>query len=164
MKSTLYVERKLKAAALSLALVALVLLASCSQHRDMGFTPPAAPRYIVPPARTSGSTQTVNGSLWVDGSRTGQVTDFRARNVNDLVTIKVVESTTASNKAVVSTERDDSGTRGLSSLLGLENRLLPRSVLDNSKAVSAKTKEEFASTGSNASSPTRSAPSSRCVR
>ena len=89
-----------------------------------------------------------DGSLWVDGSRVGQVYDYRARDVNDLVTIKVVESTSASNTADITTERDDTASRGLTSLLGLQDRLLPRSV-DNSSAINASSDDEYESTGTN---------------
>jgi flagellar L-ring protein precursor FlgH len=124
-------------------------LAACASKREISFTQPQTPRYIVPPQHSTASAQTADGSLWVRGSRVGTVSDFRACDVNDLVTIKIVESTSATNTARVSTERDDSGKRGLSSLLGLENRLLPRSVIDNSSAINASTTEEFESDGTN---------------
>ena len=142
-----------KLVAIALALLAVGVLAGCSQHKEMGFTPKATPLYITPPSHSSGSAQTTDGSLWVDGSSIGQVNDFRARQVNDLVTIKVVESTTATNSAEVNTERDDTSKRGLTSLLGLQNRLLPASV-DDATAVSADTDEQFESTGSNTRSET----------
>jgi flagellar L-ring protein precursor FlgH len=138
---------------LALALLGIALLSGCSQHKDLDFSN-NSPRYIVPPQRLSGPTASENGSLWVDGSHVGQVNDFRARDINDLVTIKIVESTTATNTAKVSTERDDSGKRGLTSLLGLQDRLLPRSVTDNSAAIDASTKEAFDSTGTNTRSET----------
>jgi flagellar L-ring protein precursor FlgH len=139
--------------ALALGLLAAALLAGCSQHRDLDFSS-NSPRYIVPPQRISGSTASENGSLWTDGSRVGQVYDFRARDINDLVTIRIVESTIATNTAKVSTERDDSGKRGLTSLLGLQDRLLPHSVTDSASAIDASTKEQFDSTGSNTRSET----------
>ena len=140
-------------AAGAIALLVIVALAGCSQHKEMGFAPKATPIYITPPSHSSASAQTANGSLWVDGSNVGQVNDFRARQVNDLVTIQVVESTTATNSANVNTEREDTGKRGLTSLLGLQNRLLPTSVSDDS-AIDASTKDEYASTGSNTRSET----------
>jgi len=138
---------------MALLVITVALLSGCSQHKDIEFSKNNSPRYIVPPKQLSGSTQTQNGSLWVDSSRVGQVNDFRAREINDLVTIRVVESTSATNTANVNTERDDSAKRGLNSLLGLQNRLLPKLVSDDS-AINASTKEEFASTGSNTRSET----------
>ncbi len=139
--------------AIAVLTIAVALLSGCSQHKDIEFSNKNSPRYIVPPKNVSGPTQTQNGSLWVDSSHVGQVNDFRAREINDLVTIRIVESTSATNTANVSTERDDTAKRGLTSLLGLQNRLLPKAVSDAS-AVDASTKEEFASTGSNTRSET----------
>ena len=129
------------------ALVLPLLATACSQHREVSFTEPP-PRYVVPPQRAAAPPQTGNGSLWVDGSRVGQAYDFRARDVNDLVTIKVVESTSATNTADITTERDDTASRGLTSLLGLQDRLLPRSV-SAASAVDASTDDEYESTGTN---------------
>ncbi len=129
------------------AFALVTAMAGCSSHRDITLTPVKAPRYVVPPQRVTAAAQTRNGSLWVDGSRIGQVSDFRARDINDLVTIRIVESTTAANSADLSTERDDTGKRGLTKLLGLEQRL-PSSMIPTS-LINAETDEEFESTGSN---------------
>lgn len=128
-------------------LVLLIIFAGCSQRRDITLTPTSTPRYIVAPVQKTPPQQTANGSLWVDGSRAGQVRDFRALDVNDIVTIRITESTTATNSANISTERDDTGKRGLSTLLGLEQRL-PKSLMP-STLLDAKTEEEFESAGSN---------------
>lgn len=141
---------KIQALLIIITFFAIVyLITGCAQKRDMAFSKPDTPRYINPPRHATASAQTADGSLWTGGSRVGTVTDFRACNINDLVTIKIVESTSATNTAKVSTERDDSGKRGLTSLLGLESRLLPRSVTDHSSAINANNDEEFESTGSN---------------
>ena len=46
-----------------------------------------------------------DGSLWQDRP---VVTDLRARRLNDLVTIRIIENTTAGSKAVVNTSRNGS--------------------------------------------------------
>ena len=125
----------------------LPLFAGCSQSYIKEIDVPTTPKYITPPARSTQATQTNDGSLYTPGSRFVQVNDFRAYDINDLVTINVVENTTASNSANVDTEREDTGKRGITSLLGLQDRLLPRSV-NPASAIDASTEEEFASTGS----------------
>lgn len=146
----------MKNSVMNLTKICVVLVAICmlpifngcspSYHKELEV--PKTPRYITPPQRSASSLQTSDGSLFVDNSRVAQIADFRAYDINDLVTVRVVESTTATNTADVSTTREDTGKRGLTELLGLQNRLLPRSV-DPTSAVNASTDDEFESEGSN---------------
>jgi flagellar L-ring protein precursor FlgH len=53
----------------------------------------------------------------------GLALDPRARNVNDLVTIQVVESIVATGSADSSLNKDSSGSAGVSKLFGLESKL-----------------------------------------
>lgn len=136
-----------------LALVAAAAMSGCTQSYVKDIQVPTTPRYITPPNRTAGALQTTDGSLYVPGTRVAQVNDFRAYDINDLVTIRVVESTTATNGANVSTEKQDTATRSLTALLGLQDRLLPRSV-DPTRALDANTDESFDSEGTNRRSET----------
>jgi flagellar L-ring protein precursor FlgH len=71
----------------------------------------------------------------------GLTLDRRARNVNDLITIRVVENITGSGTADASTNKSGSGTVGFPKILGVENHL-PTSV-DPANMVSGATKTDF---------------------
>lgn len=64
-----------------------------------------------------------DGSLW---SETGGLSEMfinaKARRVGDIITIKIVESSKASNKATTSTDRTSNMDVGLTSLFNLESR------------------------------------------
>jgi flagellar L-ring protein precursor FlgH len=75
---------------------------------------------------------TVNndGSLWQAGSSlNGMFIDTKARNIGDIVTVKIDESAKASNKAKTDTSRSSSLEAGIQKLFGLEdwwqNEVLP---------------------------------------
>ncbi|UCD80764.1 MAG: flagellar basal body L-ring protein FlgH [Desulfobacterales bacterium] len=83
-------------------------------------TPYAAPR---PPADN-------DGSLWQAGSSlNGMFIDTKARNIGDIVTVKIDESAKASNKAKTETERSSGLEAGIQKLFGVEdwwqNEVLP---------------------------------------
>ncbi len=66
-----------------------------------------------------------NGSLWQDGGAFSGLYDLpKARRVGDIVTIKIVESSTATNQANTLTERDSSLTARIDAFLGLEKKYL----------------------------------------
>jgi len=58
------------------------------------------------------------GSIWKDNE--GLFSDRRAKMLNDIITIKIVESSSAKKKATTSTGRDSSASGGITSLFGLE--------------------------------------------
>lgn len=149
MKSTFTITNK---ALLAAAVLAGLVLSGCasSAHTEQ-VRIPETPRYINSPSRTTQPVQTSDGSLYVPGNRHAQINDFRAYDINDLVQIRVVESTTASNNAGLTTERSNTTNRSLSSLLGLQDRLLPRSV-DPTSVLDTNTDDEFESTGRNSRS------------
>ena len=73
---------------------------------------------------------TGDGSLWQAGSSlNGMFIDTKARNVGDIVTVKIDESAKASNKAKTDTNRTSSLEAGIQKLFGLEdwwqNEILP---------------------------------------
>lgn len=131
-----------------MAALMVAMFAACGPNYQQRLEVPDTPKYINAPAHTARAHQSNNGSLFVDGSRVAQINDFRAYNVNDLVTIQITESTVATNTANLSTDKSDSSQRGLTSLLGLQDKLLPRSV-NPASAIDASTAEDFESTGSN---------------
>jgi len=66
----------------------------------------------------------VEGSLWQENGTMGELfVNPKARRVGDIVTIKIVESSKASNNATTSTGRDSSMSLGIDKFLGLENNI-----------------------------------------
>jgi len=64
----------------------------------------------------------VEGSLWQEnGTMSELFVNPKARRVGDIVTIKIVESSKASNNASTNTGRDSSISLGLDKFIGLEN-------------------------------------------
>ena len=60
-----------------------------------------------------------NGSLWKENE--GLFTDRRAKRVNDIITVKIVESSKATRKASTSTGRSTEMEGGVDALFGYEN-------------------------------------------
>ena len=70
---------------------------------------------------------TADGSLWQENGTMGELfVNPKARRVGDIVTIKIVESSKASNNASTNTGRDSSVSIGIDKFLGLENNVIPR--------------------------------------
>ena len=62
------------------------------------------------------------GSLWIDsGSLSDSISDHRARSVGDLVTIEVMELTSAQSSASVNTQRKFDASSGITALAGKIN-------------------------------------------
>ncbi len=87
------------------------------------------------------------GSIWKGVSTTNTFFgDQRARSVGDIVTVKIVEVSQASEKATTDTNRASDINAGITNLLGLETNKIPSSIsLD--KMVSAATKNNFKGDG-----------------
>jgi len=67
-----------------------------------------------------GSTEIVSESLWNDKYNQGFLfVDHKARRVGDVITVLIVETSSASKSASTKTSRDSSAEGGISSLLGL---------------------------------------------
>jgi flagellar L-ring protein precursor FlgH len=63
-------------------------------------------------------------SLWRDNSQFSKMySDPRARNINDIVTIQISETSTASNKAGLTTTKKTEVSMGIDNFLGLEKQL-----------------------------------------
>lgn len=64
-----------------------------------------------------------SGSLWSDQSDFGHLfTNPKARNIGDIVTIRIVESSSATNKASTQTGRSSSVSASVDGFFGLENK------------------------------------------
>jgi flagellar L-ring protein precursor FlgH len=91
------------------------------------------------------------GSLWnADGPMSDIFMDAKARRVGDIVTILVVEDSSASNNANTNTSRSSSLSMKLSNFLGLENndRFPSGSGFDPFGSITGSTNNDFSGTGS----------------
>lgn len=80
-------------------------------------------RYVAEAAAQE-TTQNSDGSLWVNhGRRSDLFRDFKAREINDVVTIAVSESTRAVTSADAANSRKSSANLGIARLLGVENKV-----------------------------------------
>ncbi len=117
-------QKTTKALAASLlALLLIVGLGGCAGGRNniqsaVQQMPPqqmAQPQPIIPPEKNG-------GSLWqARSSFNGLFIDTKARNIGDIVTVKIDESAQASNRANTETERSSGLEAGIDKLFGLEN-------------------------------------------
>ncbi len=86
---------------------------------------PVAPAHPAPETSgptTSGRADYQDNSLWqASNGLSGLFLDTKARNVGDIVTIQIAESSKATNQANTTTGRDSSLTAGIDSLFGIEN-------------------------------------------
>jgi flagellar L-ring protein precursor FlgH len=92
-----------------------------------GGTPETAylPRTPVPDVVPVSLPDEENGSLWQDDGVFSDMFELpKARRVGDIVTIKIVESSSATNKANTLTERDSSLSARIDAFLGLEKKYL----------------------------------------
>ncbi|MBI4473504.1 MAG: flagellar basal body L-ring protein FlgH [Acidobacteria bacterium] len=87
-----------------------------------------------------------NPSLFSDtASNVFLFRDFKARHVNDILTIQIVESSTASNSANTSTQRQGEVNASMPALFGLENKT---SALNFANILSGASNLNFAGQGS----------------
>ena len=106
------------------ALIA-ALLVSCSTHTKMSAT--ETDRFMPPdPPKTHESQPSLveQASLWSDETQAGWLfSDRKARRVNDVITIKIVESASAKKKAATKLTKKNEVGAGISGLVGLEDLL-----------------------------------------
>ncbi len=111
---------------LGLLVCALALVWGCASaapepvHRS-----PAA--MMRPPAQEAtghvAAQSPADGSLWDDRGTIGAMfINAKARHIGDIVTIRIVESSKATNKATTNTDRNSSLTAGVDSFFGAEKR------------------------------------------
>jgi len=116
---------------MGMALAASVMLLSgCATPPVVQSESPA--KKMVPPAAgmraaqmaSLAKSEATNGSLWVENGRSlsEMFINAKARRVGDIVTIRIVESSSASNKASTDTDRTTSMNVGLTSFFNLEDR------------------------------------------
>ena len=87
------------------------------------------------------------GSIWRGvNSNSNFLGDHRARGVGDIITVKIVEVTSATEKAETTTKRTSGTTAGIPHLFGLETNNYPSSI-NPSKMIDASSKNDFAGSG-----------------
>lgn len=88
------------------------------------------------------------GSLWQENGTMGELfINPKARRVGDIVTIKIVESSKASNNASTNTGRDSSVDVGIDKFLGLENNITSTQGLNPFSRITGSTSNKFTGQG-----------------
>jgi flagellar L-ring protein FlgH len=112
--------------ALGLMLGVVVLAVGCAAPKVIQSRKPEPARQPVPlvqPVATAASRTAVDGSLWVDnGGLSEMFINPKAHRVGDIVTIKIVENSRATNNATTKTDRKTDTSIGLTNFFGLENK------------------------------------------
>ncbi|MEW6669193.1 MAG: flagellar basal body L-ring protein FlgH [Thermodesulfobacteriota bacterium] len=114
------------------------------------------PEPIVESGRPEFQEVSSDGSLWNPNGYRNLFRDLRARQVGDLVTVNISESSKASKKADTKTSRDSSIQAGISNALGWEGKIKNltslgkskvRKAFDNETMFKASMKNEFDGAG-----------------
>lgn len=139
-KAMLYMNRAEKTALKTALLLVLVMLVGCASATTTRNTPGAStpPPVMAHPVQTGSMERSgedfvpAQGSLWVErGGLSEMFINQKARRIGDIVTIKIVETASATNQASTNTDRSSDLSVGLTSLFGLENRYTPTSSFFN---------------------------------
>ena len=121
----------------------LLMLASCARQQPSLVEIPEP----LEDSKTPAQSHHTPGSLWTSES-TSMFSDQKARNIGDIVTIIISESSSASKQATTSTGRDTSLKAGIPNLFGLENSgFIADSNLDLNNMVSGSFANTFDGTG-----------------
>ena len=110
--------------ALPMILLLLAAFSGCAGNRnniDYQMEQMSTKQLMIPQAYPQ-SEAAQEGSLWqANSSLNGMFIDVRARNVGDIVTVRIEENARASNKANTETERSSGLEAGIQELFGLED-------------------------------------------
>jgi flagellar L-ring protein FlgH len=127
--------------------VAILCLSSPAFAQKKGDTPPKSDNYdelvsrYLSDARKQAAGEPSSANTWMNGL----MGDLRARHVNDLLTVRVEESITASGTADSAVSKSGSAAAGVGSFFGLENKL-PSSI-DAANLVAGKSDTQFKGAG-----------------
>lgn len=94
--------------------------------------------YLARVQQVEGATTTTVGSLWTEGGRYANLSsDYKARNVNDLITVHVLEATQATGSGSLQSKRQFDASSSITGLFGtvpannaLQNIFTPSSTTD----------------------------------
>jgi flagellar L-ring protein FlgH len=126
-------------------LIGIVLLsAGCAPTKARVNDPTDLRAYIDSAKKTGAEAQKSEGSLWTgSGYRANLFRDAKARGIDDVVTIRVSETTQAVASADAKNSRASSATAGVSNLFGLE-----KAIKEMPTMVSGKSDSSFEGKGS----------------
>ncbi len=134
-------ERTRWAAVLGVACVLMAGTAAAQQQATSDKYDEQLSRYLES-ARKQAAGTTANGQHdWMNGL----LQDNRARRANDLVTIRVVESITATGSADSNLSKSSSGSAAVPGLFGVESKL--PALIDPAKLASARSDTQFKGAG-----------------
>ncbi|MDR2207919.1 MAG: flagellar basal body L-ring protein FlgH [Azoarcus sp.] len=97
------------------AMMFATLLTSCAQVQP---TPPTAVHQPMSARPTVAPARVANGAIWQPGHGRSLLEDRRARYVGDIITVNLVERTSAQKNANASTNRNSSLSGGISAISG----------------------------------------------
>lgn len=127
----------------ALPLIAVILLTTACAAPSRR---PAEPLRPLPPMTVAPAAATT-GSLW-SNSANGLASDNKAHQKDDILTVAIFESASATKQASTTTGRDSSASADISSVLGLEKNLANiNSSLDPTNLLSAGYKSDFKGSG-----------------
>ncbi len=102
--------------------VLLLLVPGCSRQAAREGKREVVPAAVTAPRAGAGQKE-ANGSLWDEkGSLCSMFADMKARKVGDILTIKIIETSSATNKASTKAGRDSSLSAGLGNFFNAEKR------------------------------------------
>ncbi len=105
-------------------ILSLAALPACRPKSVSSEAITALGNYVTEAKSDTRATPSAEGSLWVrHGRRSDLVRDFKARDINDVVTIRVIESTIANASADAKTSKDSSMSAGFPNLFGIESKI-----------------------------------------
>jgi len=103
---------------------AMLFAAGCGPKLAKTGSVTALDTYVSEAKSAAAKDSAAEGSLWVNsGRRSDLYRDPRARDVNDIVTIRVVESTAASSVADAKNSKNTSVKGGVDKLFGMEKKI-----------------------------------------
>ena len=92
--------------------------------------------------------QPTDGSLWREGGELSEMfSNPKARRVGDILTIKIVEASSATNKASTTTDRSSGISAQVNGLFNLENEISSSKSFNPFSAVSGSLSSDFEGTG-----------------
>ncbi|MDM7996857.1 MAG: flagellar basal body L-ring protein FlgH [Acidobacteriota bacterium] len=138
------------AAGLVLLLVVLLTCSGCGPTSAKAKDPTDIGAYVENAKKLEAETQRNEGSLWTSNAyRSNLFRDSKARYINDIVTIRVLETTQAVASADAKNSKETSASSGFDNLFGLE-----KAIKELPTTVSGKGSSSFEGTGSTSRSTT----------
>jgi flagellar L-ring protein precursor FlgH len=105
-------------------IIPILVLSGCAPKKAQVSDPTKLESYVGHAKSSPQPAAAVEGSLWVAASpRSELFRDFKARNVNDVVTIAVVETTQADLSADAKNSKNTSATAAIDGLFGAEKKI-----------------------------------------